>query len=65
MKLLEITGLPPLLTALFIGLKLGHVIDWSWWWVLSPILISGAFTIVLILGMLLLTGEILGDWWDQ
>lgn len=26
-----------LLTILFIGLKLGHVIDWSWWWVLSPI----------------------------
>lgn len=24
------------LTLLFIGLKLGHVIDWSWWWVLSP-----------------------------
>ena len=28
------------LTILFIGLKLGHVINWSWWWVLSPIWIS-------------------------
>ena len=24
------------LTLLFIGLKLSHHIDWSWWWVLSP-----------------------------
>ena len=29
-----------LLTLIFITLKLCHVIDWSWWWVLSPILIS-------------------------
>jgi hypothetical protein len=28
------------LTILFIGLKLGNVIHWSWWWVLSPIWIS-------------------------
>lgn len=25
------------LTILFIGLKLGKVIDWSWWWVMSPV----------------------------
>ena len=25
------------LAILFIGLKLGDVIQWSWWWVLSPI----------------------------
>jgi hypothetical protein len=24
------------LALLFIGLKLGGVIDWSWWWALSP-----------------------------
>jgi len=24
------------LTLLFIGLKLSHQIDWSWWWVFSP-----------------------------
>jgi hypothetical protein len=29
-----------LLTILFIGLKLTNYIDWSWWWVLSPIWIS-------------------------
>lgn len=26
-----------LLTLLFVGLKLTGNIDWSWWWVLSPI----------------------------
>lgn len=35
-----------LLTILFIGLKLGGIIDWSWWWVLSPIWISIVFVIV-------------------
>lgn len=29
-----------LLTILFIGLKLGGVINWSWIWVLSPLWIS-------------------------
>lgn len=27
-----------LLTIVFITLKLTHNIDWSWWWVLAPIL---------------------------
>ena len=31
------SGFVSLLTILFIGLKLTHYIDWSWWWVLSPI----------------------------
>ena len=26
-----------MLTILFIGLKLTNYVDWSWWWVLSPI----------------------------
>lgn len=30
-------GFVGLLTILFIGLKLGNVIDWSWLWVLSPL----------------------------
>jgi uncharacterized protein (DUF983 family) len=33
-------GFTGLLTVLFIGLKLTGHIDWSWWWVLSPIWIS-------------------------
>lgn len=28
---------PSLLALLFIGLKLTGHIDWSWWWVLSPL----------------------------
>lgn len=39
-----------LLTILFIGLKITNLIDWSWWWVLSPILgISALFFLVLLL----------------
>lgn len=30
-------GFGSLLLLLFIGLKLGGVIDWSWWWVMSPV----------------------------
>lgn len=33
-------GFVGLLTIVFITLKLTGVIDWSWWWVLSPIWIS-------------------------
>lgn len=29
-------GFCGMLTILFIGLKLGNIIDWSWWWVLAP-----------------------------
>jgi hypothetical protein len=35
-------GFCGLLTILFIGLKLTNHIDWSWFWVLSPILIPCA-----------------------
>ena len=30
-------GFLGLLAILFIGLKLGAVIDWSWWWVLASL----------------------------
>lgn len=44
----------PLLTLLFIGLKLTEYIDWSWWWVLSPIWISlVAVALFLIIGLAL------------
>ena len=26
-----------LLTVLFVGLKLTNYVDWSWWWILSPL----------------------------
>ena len=37
-----------LLTIAFIVLKLTEVIDWSWWWVLSPIWISLCFGLLII-----------------
>jgi len=40
-------GFAGLLTVAFIVLKLCDVIDWSWWWVLSPMWISiGLFLFV-------------------
>jgi hypothetical protein len=43
---------------LFIGLKLTHTIDWSWWWVLSPIWITSGFFVV-CLGVWLLVAAYL------
>lgn len=41
-------GFVGLLTILFVGLKLTGYIDWSWWWVLSPIWIAAIFVILMI-----------------
>lgn len=41
-------GFVGLLTILFIGLKLTGYIDWSWWWVLSPIWISAMVVIAIL-----------------
>lgn len=38
-------GFCGMLTVLFIGLKLTHNIDWSWWWVLSPLWLPAAVII--------------------
>lgn len=40
-------GFAGLLTILFIGLKLGGVIDWAWVWVLSPMWIGLAVVVVI------------------
>lgn len=45
-------GFGGLLTIVFIILKLTHVIDWKWIWVLSPIWIS-FLLIIVIFGLLL------------
>lgn len=37
-----------MLALLFIGLKLGGVITWSWWLVLAPLWISGIVGLVAI-----------------
>jgi len=46
------TSLPTLLTVLFIALKLCGVIDWSWWWVLSPIPITLGIALVVFAGVI-------------
>lgn len=46
-------GFAGLLTILFIGLKLGGVIAWSWWWVLSPLWISAGLTLAIVAVVLL------------
>ncbi|QMV43724.1 hypothetical protein [Cohnella cholangitidis] len=48
-------GFTGLLTILFIALKLIGVIDWSWWWVLSPIWISIIIVMVILSIFILIT----------
>ena len=42
-------GFCGLLTIVFIVLKLLHVINWSWFWVLSPMLFSIGFGLIIFL----------------
>ena len=42
-------GFGGLLAVLFIGLKLTHVISWSWWWVLSPLWIGFALLVAILI----------------
>jgi hypothetical protein len=41
-------GFTGALTILFIGLKLGEVIDWSWGWVLSPLWIGLSLFVLIV-----------------
>jgi hypothetical protein len=46
-----------LLTIVFITLKLTDYIDWSWWWVLSPLIFSVALGLSIfffVLGLIVL-----------
>lgn len=50
-------GFVGLLTIVFITLRLTNYIDWSWWWVLSPIWITAIvctvfFIIFLVMAVL-------------
>ena len=42
-------GLGGVLGVVFIVLKLVGVIDWSWWWVLSPFWSSFGLTVLILL----------------
>lgn len=41
-------GFVGLLQILFIALKLTNYIDWSWWWVMSPAIISTSIVLLII-----------------
>lgn len=49
-------GFTGLLTIVFVILKLLGKIDWSWWWVLSPLWIS--FLLVMVFFVILLIIEL-------
>lgn len=46
-------GFCGLLTVLFIGLKLTHVINWSWVWVIAPLWIPITIVLIILLAYLL------------
>ncbi|QOH56214.1 hypothetical protein [Rhodococcus rhodochrous] len=52
-------GIVGILTIVFVVLKLVGVIDWSWWWVLSPLWISAALGVVVFV-ILLVTFKAIG-----
>ena len=49
-------GFGGLLAILFIGLKLGGVINWSWWWVTSPLWIPLAIVLAILAIILIFAG---------
>ncbi len=51
-----------LLGLLFIGLKLGKVIDWSWWWVTCPFwgMFAIAIAVIVIVAICKAIAEIFG-----
>ena len=42
-------GIGTVLFIVFLILKLTHTIDWSWWWVTSPLWIPAGFVIIVLL----------------
>jgi hypothetical protein len=48
-----------ILTIVFVVLKLTDTIDWSWWWVLSPMLIR--FGVFLLLGLIAVLYVVVSD----
>jgi len=47
-------GFAGMLTIAFIALKLANVIDWSWWWVLSPLWILAIIGAIIVCLLILL-----------
>jgi len=53
-----------ILTIVFVVLKLCGVINWAWIWVLSPLWISAAITIVLIILLIVIAKIKERQFWD-
>jgi hypothetical protein len=47
-------GIPTILTLIFLVLKLTDNIDWSWWWIFSPLWISVCIMIIFIIIFLII-----------
>jgi hypothetical protein len=52
----SLVGFGDLLGILFMGLKLTHFIDWSWWWVLAPIWLPVSILLVVLAIILIIAG---------
>lgn len=52
-------SLATVLVAIFVVLKLTHVIDWSWWWVFSPWWIGLAIFVAILAVIGLVAGVVL------
>jgi len=60
-------SIPPatLLCIAFIVLKLCKVINWSWWWIMSPIWITLFAAIILVITLVIIDPEALNDLFDD
>mgnify|MGYP001602990955 CR=1 FL=1 len=56
--------LTPILTIVFVVLKLTHVINWSWVWILSPLWIGASISVLSILILTAFTLITKKDWWE-
>lgn len=52
-------SLATVLVAIFVVLKLTHVIDWSWWWIFSPWWIGIAIFVAILAVIGLVAGVVL------
>jgi len=53
-------GLGSVLTVIFVCCKLFGVIDWSWWWVFSPLWIG--WCIVLLIGLVFILISVIAEY---
>jgi hypothetical protein len=47
-------GFGSTLFLIFLVLKLTNLIDWSWWWVTSPLWIGFAILLIVLIGVLII-----------